>query len=45
MIYSWDVALNVDLEVSLDGMHGWTGILKKAVEVNRTKLIQQKKKN
>jgi hypothetical protein len=41
-IYSWDVALKVDLDVSLDGMYDWTGILENAVEVNGTKLVQQR---
>jgi hypothetical protein len=40
--YSWDVALKVDLDVSLDGMYGWIGIVEKAVEGNGTKLIQQR---
>jgi hypothetical protein len=34
--YSWEMALNVGLDVSFDNMEEWKGIRNKAVEVNST---------
>jgi hypothetical protein len=35
--YSWEMALNVGLDASLDNMQDWKGIREKAGEVNSTK--------
>jgi hypothetical protein len=34
--YSWEMALNIDLDVSFDNMQDWKGIGQKAGEVNNT---------
>jgi hypothetical protein len=36
--YSWEIALNVGLDVPFNDMEGWNGIWQKAVEVNSTKV-------
>jgi hypothetical protein len=36
--YSWEIALNVGLDVSFDNMQDWKGIREKAGEVNSTEV-------
>jgi hypothetical protein len=41
MYYSWEIALNVGLDVSINRTYEWEVIWEKALEVNRTKVYMR----